>query len=82
MTEDIGIGLMMLERAMAVEREGRGFYLKAAQTTHFEKGRETFTTLAENEQKHYNFIRRQHDALTREGRWIGSPEMRPVEIDL
>ena len=82
MTGDVGTALAILERAMSIEQEGREFYLKAVETTHDEKGRETFAALADDEQKHYNLIKRQHDALTRDGRWIESLEVKPVKIDL
>ncbi len=82
MTEDRTAALTVLKQAMALEQEGRGFYLKAIQTTADEKGKETFRQLAEEEQTHYNLIKKQYDALTGDGRWIGSPEIKPVAIDL
>ncbi len=82
MPEDIKAALAILEQAMELEQEGRHFYLKAAQTTQDKKGQEMFTTLADEEKKHYNLIKRQHIALTREGNWVGSSEIKPVHIDL
>jgi rubrerythrin len=82
MTEDAMAVLGILESAMRIEQEGRQFYLKAARTTQDKKGQETFATLADDEQKHYNLIKRQHTALTSEGRWVGSPNIKPVDIDL
>jgi len=82
MIEDVKPALAILKQAMGIEQEGRQFYLKAAQTTQDEKGQEMFSTLADDEQKHYDLIKQQHSALTSEGRWMGSPELKPVEIDL
>jgi rubrerythrin len=82
MAEDVKVALGILERAMAIEHEGRQFYLKAARTTQDRKGEEMFITLAEDERKHYNLIKRQRAALTSGGRWVRSSEITPVAIDL
>ncbi len=82
MTEDVKVALSTLEQAMEVEQEGRQFYLKAAQTTQDKKGQEMFTTLADDEQKHCDLIKRQHIALAGEGNWASSSEIKPVDIDL
>lgn len=82
MDGDVKATLEILERAMGIEHEGRQFYLKAAQTTHDKKGQEMFGTLADDEQKHYDLIKRQHTALSSESRWISSPEVKPVDIGL
>ena len=82
MIEDIKAALVILKQAMGIEREGRRFYLKAVQTTQDKKGQEMFSTLADDEQKHYDLIKQQRRALTSEDRWIGSPEIKPVDIDL
>ena len=62
MTEDIEITLRMLERALEIEQEGLQFYLKAAQTTEDDKGKEMFATLADDEAKHQALIERQRNA--------------------
>ncbi len=67
---------------MKIEEEGRRFYLKAAQATQDKAGQEMFVTLADDEGKHFDLIKRQHHALTSDGRWIGSPEIKPVSINL
>ncbi len=82
MTEDVKAAMSILEQAMELEQEGSQFYLKVAQTTQDKKGQETFTALADDEQKHYNLIKRQHTALTGEGNWVSSSEIKPVDIDL
>ena len=82
MTEEIDTALAILKRAMQVEQEGCEFYLKVAQTTQDEKGQETFRALASDEQNHLRLIKRQYDALTSENKWVSSPEIKPVQIDL
>ena len=44
---DVQTALAIVERAMGYETEGHEFYLKAAQNTQDENGREMFRTLAE-----------------------------------
>ena len=51
MAEEIESALGVLKRAMGIEQEGREFYLKASRTTQDDKGRETFSTLAGDEEK-------------------------------
>ena len=82
MQKETGNALEILRGAMQLEREGRDFYLKAAEATRDEKARETFTILADDEEKHYNLVKRQHDALSMDNRWIDLPEVRRVRIDL
>lgn len=82
MAEEIESALGVLKRAMDIEQEGREFYLKASRTTQDDKGRETFSTLAGDEEKHYDLIKRQYDALASDGKWIDSPEIKPTDIDL
>ncbi len=82
MTEEIDTALAILKRAMQIEQEGREFYLKAAQTTQDEKGQETFRALANDEQNHLRLIQKQYNALTSQGKWVSSPEIKPMRIDL
>ena len=82
MTEDIRTALTILERAMSIEDGGQQFYREAAQTTQDINGQEMFGTLAGDEQKHYDLIRRQHVALSDKGKWVGSADIKAVEIDL
>ena len=82
MPDDINAALAILERAMGIEQEGHQFYLKAAQATEDKDGQETFATLADDELKHYDLIKRQHTALTNEGIWVAVPEINPVPVDL
>ncbi len=82
MTEGVSAALSILEQAMKLEKEGRQFYLQAVRTTQDKKGKETFSSLADDEQNHYNLIKNQHIALAGEGNGLDSPEIKPVEIDL
>ncbi|MBI4267989.1 MAG: ferritin family protein [Chloroflexi bacterium] len=82
MIEDVRAALVILKEAMALEAEGHKFYLKAAKITQDEKGRETFSVLAADEQNHLNLIRKQRDSLSRTAEWIATPDIPPVNIDL
>ena len=82
MIENAKVVLGILEQAMGTEQEGLQFYLKAAKNTQDKKGKEMFATLAGDEQKHYDLIRRQHVALSDKGKWVGSADIKAVEIDL
>lgn len=82
MTEEIEAALSILKRAMQIEQEGHEFYRKAAQTTRDEKGQETFSILANDEQNHLRLIQEQYDALTNENRWVSSSEIKPTPIEL
>lgn len=82
MKQDNKLALAILEQGMSIESEGRQFYLKAAETTANKEGREMFGTLADDEQKHYNLIKKQYGALFSEGRWVKSTEVKRINIDL
>jgi len=82
MTDDINIALDILDRAMKFEKEGNAYYLKAAKTTQDSRGKEMVTVLAQDEQKHYKLIKKQHISLTKKGRWTASSDTAPVKVDL
>ncbi len=82
MVEDVTVALSILEGAIRIEQEGREFYLLAARTTQDGRGRETFRNLADDELKHLDLVQKQYASLTRDRRWIDSPEIRPVDVDL
>jgi len=81
MIEEVAKALAILEQAMQIEQEGREFYLKAAETTQDEKGKQTFRTLAQDEQSHFRLIRSQRDALARESKWVFFPEVKVPRVD-
>lgn len=72
----------ILKQALEIEEKGRRFYLEAAQTTQDKRGQEIYATLADDELKHYDLIKRQQTALTDKGMWAKSSEIKPVDIDL
>ncbi len=82
MVDETAAPVAILERAMRMERDGRGFYLWAAQNTQDEAGRHAFQNLADDEEQHFNLIRRQLDSLRCGGRWVDMPEIRPAAVDL
>ncbi len=82
MSEEIAAALAILKQAMQIEQEGYEFYQKAERTTQDEKGRETYSALADDEQNHLRLIRRQYEALTSEARWVSLPEIKPTPMDL
>ena len=72
--------LEVLARGMRLEEDGRRFYLKAAEEATDPKGKEMFLSLADDERLHYDFIKRQHDSLKREGGWVIVPEAHNIEL--
>jgi len=57
-----------LAEAMRAEREGEHFYRMAGGATDDPKGREVFSRLADEELGHFEFLRAQHESLSRTGR--------------
>lgn len=82
MTEEIATALAVLKEAMQIEQEGCEFYMEAAQTTQGEKGQEIFRDLASDEENHLRLIQKQYNALTSQSKWVSSPEIKPMRIDL
>jgi rubrerythrin len=72
----------ILERAMQMERDGRGFYLWAAQNLQDADARQAFRNLADDEEQHFNLIRRQLDSLRGGGRWVDVAEIGSSVVDL
>ena len=71
-----------LEKAMQMERDGRGFYLWAAQNMQDEAGRHAFQNLADDEEQHFNLIRKQLTSLRGDGQWVDMPDTKPAAVDL
>lgn len=57
----------ILEQAMQLERDGRAFYLKAAERTTAERGREMFLSLADDEAIHLRVLGEQLAAIQSRG---------------
>ena len=58
-----------LELALKMEKEGREFYLKAAQKSQNELGQKLFRSLADAELEHMEKIKAIYDAIRRAGSW-------------
>ena len=80
--EDISNALEILKQAMKMEREGRAFYLKAAQATQDKRGQEIFLTLADDEKAHLALLARQYNTLRGRKRWLDLPEVKRTPIGL
>jgi len=62
--------LMAIEIAIQTEKDGREFYLGAAQKTSDPHGKALFVSLAEDELDHLRLLEGQREALTKEHRWL------------
>lgn len=57
-----------LREAIRTETDGHHFYLMAAKTVGDPKGRAVFSSLAEDELAHLQFLSKQHDAISATGK--------------
>ncbi|MGB9721881.1 MAG: ferritin family protein [bacterium] len=64
-----------LKIAMQTELNGIEFYKIAAEKTEDMKGKEVFKTLAEDEIKHFNELRRQYEHLLKDNDWLSKIEL-------
>ena len=71
--------LAVLKKGMKLEREGREFYLQAAERSDDPETAGMFRDLAADEVDHYNYIGRQYDALAAGETWVPIPELEKVE---
>ncbi len=76
------VALEILERAVRVEQEERGFYLQAARLAPEETGRRMFERLAGEEAGHLEVIRRQQASLRRSNQWAAQPPAGPGPVNL
>jgi len=74
--------LQALKQALRLEREGRDFYLKAAERTLDEKGKAMFLSLADDERIHAETIGRQIESLEKEGVFMSLALAEIPRIDL
>ena len=74
--------LKVLSQALRLEREGREFYLQAADETASEAGRKMFLSLAEDEKLHAEMVQRQLHALEGDGKYVLLPDLSVEPIDL
>ena len=68
-----------IEMGMQLEREGREFYLKAAQRTDNARGKEMFLSLADDEAIHLQILERQLKAVQSENRCLVLAEVEEVD---
>jgi rubrerythrin len=67
---DVRSALMALDIAIQTEKDGRDFYVRAAESTNDPGGKVLFTSLADDELEHLRLLESQREALTKEGRWL------------
>jgi rubrerythrin len=82
MAEEVKNALVILRKAMQIEREGHEFYTRAAETTQDENGREIFRSLSNDEQNHLDLIKRQYQSLAQKNEWANSPGIKLTSVDL
>lgn len=69
MREETRMAVERLEMAMEIEREGRKFYLDAAERTKDERGKSMWKSLARDEALHLEYLMEEQRSLVEEGRW-------------
>ena len=69
----------VLAQALKLEADGQEFYNKMATEVEDQDGQEMFRQLAADEVDHYNYIKRQAEALQQGKGWATIPEMDMVE---
>lgn len=80
MTNDAA--LTALSQALKLEKEGRAFYLQAAEETLDEKGKATFLSLAADEERHAEMVQRQIHEIEGGGTYVRLPDLDAPDIDL
>jgi rubrerythrin len=73
--EKLESALMALSVAIQTEKDGRQFYLSAAQKTKDPRGKALFGSLAEDELDHLRILEAQQEAITKEQRWLPHSEL-------
>lgn len=71
--------LKALEQAMQLERDGRAFYLQAAERTSDRRGREMYLSLADDEKLHLQLLERQYHAVKANQGWQALPEIWDID---
>lgn len=69
----------VLKKAMRLERDGREFYLRAAQLSEDEEIKKMFRKLADDELSHYNYLQREYAEILCNNRWCEIPDLETVE---
>jgi rubrerythrin len=71
--------LEILKRAMKLERNGREFYLRAADISREADAVQMFRRLADDELDHYNFLQREYAEVLCNDSWCEIPELEDIE---
>ena len=74
--------LTALSQALKLEKEGRAFYLQAAEETLDEKGKRMFLSLAADEERHTEMVQRQLHEIEGGGSYVLLPNLDAPDIDL
>jgi len=74
--------LTALSQALKLEEEGHAFYLRAAEETYNDKGKSMFLSLAADEARHADIVRRQIHEIEGSGSYVLLPELDVQGIDL
>jgi rubrerythrin len=74
--------LTALSQALKLEREGRAFYLQAAEQSYDARCRATFASLADDERLHAEMIERQLHVMEGSGRYVLLLDLDAPDIDL
>lgn len=69
----------ILTRAMKLEQEGEEFFLRAAESSDDPETSKIFRSLADDEKNHFNYIKRELDALKAGNPWEPIPELDSIE---
>ena len=80
MADEINDVLRGLKIALEAELTGYNFYKNAAENISDIDAKETFQTMAEEEMEHFNFLRRQYDAVLKKGKYDLSKKMAKKKI--
>jgi len=67
--EENRIAVQRIEMAMEIEREGRKFYLDAAERTEDDKGKAMWRSLARQEALHIEYLTNARRVLVEKGQW-------------
>jgi rubrerythrin len=72
--------LFALEIALQTERDGRAFYLRAAESTQDAQGRALFTRIADDELGHLTMLEERRTALSDDGKWLPFEESHKTTV--
>lgn len=64
------VALRALEKAIRIEKDGHRFYLRAAERTTDQGGKEIFLSLAQAEEEHLHIVQKEYDSLSAGRGWL------------